>query len=58
MLAGYYCKKYFGFPLDLVVGSNSNDILPRFFETGKYAIEGKVVQTLSPSMDIQVFQSI
>jgi len=54
ILAGYYCKKYFKFPLKLVIGSNSNDILPRFFETGSYSIQGAVVPTLSPSMDIQV----
>jgi threonine synthase len=37
----------------LVVGSNSNDILTRFFETGTMRMAG-VVPTLSPSMDIQV----
>jgi len=37
----------------LVVASNSNDILTRFFERGEMAIEG-VTPTLSPSMDIQV----
>ncbi len=36
-----------------VVGSNSNDILTRFFETGAMTI-GEVHPTLSPSMDIQV----
>ena len=43
-----------GLPIErLVVGSNSNDILTRFFETGVMTAEG-VVPTLSPSMDIQV----
>jgi len=43
-----------GLPIErLVVGSNSNDILTRFFETGVMNAEG-VVPTLSPSMDIQV----
>ena len=43
-----------GLPIDrFVVGSNRNDILTRFFETGTMRMEG-VVPTLSPSMDIQV----
>ena len=37
----------------LVVGSNRNDILARFFKSGQMSI-GQVVPTLSPSMDIQV----
>jgi threonine synthase len=37
----------------LVVGSNTNDILTRFFETRAMTAEA-VVPTLSPSMDIQV----
>ena len=36
-----------------VVGSNSNDILTRFFETGAM-ITGEVQPTISPSMDIQI----
>jgi threonine synthase len=41
-------------PIDrLVVGTNSNDILFRFFETGEMKMAG-VEPTLSPSMDIQV----
>ncbi len=36
-----------------VVGSNRNDILTRFFETGSMTIQD-VHSTLSPSMDIQV----
>ena len=43
-----------GAPLDkLIVGSNKNDILARFFETGAMTQTG-VSASLSPSMDIQV----
>lgn len=53
ILAGFYAKKL-GLPLGkLVVATNENDILHRFFSTGKYhrhAIE----HTISPSMDICV----
>ena len=43
-----------GLPIEqLIVASNSNDILARFFERGEMAIE-TVQPTLSPSMDIQV----
>ena len=37
----------------LVVGSNRNDILTRFFETGRMEMK-KVSPTISPSMDIQI----
>ena len=37
----------------LIIGSNSNDILTRFFESGTMAL-GDVHATLSPSMDIQI----
>ncbi|OAN45355.1 threonine synthase [Magnetospirillum moscoviense] len=53
VFAGYVAKKM-GLPIDkLVVGSNRNDILTRFFEGGVMKADG-VVPTLSPSMDIQV----
>ncbi len=53
VFAGYVARRM-GLPVDkLVVGSNSNDILTRFFETGAMTMDG-VVPTLSPSMDIQV----
>lgn len=53
VLAGWVAWKC-GLPVDrLVVGTNSNDILFRFFESGEMAISG-VEPTLSPSMDIQV----
>ena len=43
-----------GLPVSqFVVGSNRNDILTRYFETGAMTMEG-VVSTLSPSMDIQI----
>jgi len=53
ILAGYYAKKM-GLPIDkLVIATNENDILHRFFKTGKYNRD-KLKKTLSPSMDIQV----
>ncbi len=53
VLAGWIAKEM-GVPIDtLVVGSNTNDILTRFFETRSMDASG-VVATLSPSMDIQV----
>ena len=43
-----------GLPVaQLIVGSNKNDILTRFFESGSMKITG-VSPTISPSMDIQV----
>lgn len=51
--AGWAARRM-GVPIkDLVVASNRNDILTRFFETGEMKIEG-VVPSLSPSMDIQI----
>lgn len=53
VFAGYVARQM-GLPIDrFVVGSNSNDILTRFFETGSMVAAG-VAPTLSPSMDIQV----
>ncbi len=53
IFAGYVAKKM-GLPIKkLIVASNKNDILPRFFENG--VMEQKEVSpSLSPSMDIQV----
>ena len=49
-----YAAREMGLPVDrLVVGSNSNDILTRFFDSGALAL-APVRPTLSPSMDIQV----
>ncbi|WP_404380850.1 threonine synthase [Caenispirillum salinarum] len=53
VFAGYVARRM-GLPVEkFVVGSNRNDILTRFFETGSMTMEG-VVPTISPSMDIQV----
>ncbi|KAA5607463.1 threonine synthase [Roseospira marina] len=53
VFAGYVARQM-GLPIDrLVVGSNRNDILSRFLETGTMQQE-TVIPTLSPSMDIQV----
>ncbi|TVQ33737.1 MAG: threonine synthase [Geminicoccaceae bacterium] len=54
VFAGYVAKRL-GLPIGrLVVATNVNDILARFFQSGgTYAAEG-VQATLSPSMDIQV----
>ncbi len=49
-----YAAREMGLPVELLIcGSNRNDILTRFFETGEMRI-GKVEPSLSPSMDIQV----
>ena len=49
-----YAAKQMGFPIKaLVIGSNRNDILTRFFETGEMKTE-TVEPSLSPSMDIQI----
>jgi threonine synthase len=49
-----YVAKQMGAPIRrLVVASNRNDILTRFFETGTMKT-GQVEPSLSPSMDIQI----
>ena len=49
-----YVAKRMGVPMGaLVIGSNRNDILTRFFETGEMKRE-ETIPSLSPSMDIQV----
>ena len=62
VLAGYYAKRM-GLPMaKLVIATNANDILTRFWKTGRYekvdsslAIDaGGVRETLSPAMDILV----
>ncbi len=51
--AGFYANKM-GLPIkNLVVASNKNDILTRFFKSGKMKVM-KTSSSLSPSMDIQV----
>ncbi|MBU4198714.1 MAG: threonine synthase [Verrucomicrobia bacterium] len=53
IFAGYLAWRM-GLPVGrLVLATNENDILSRFFNTGVYR-RGRVTPTLSPSMDIQV----
>jgi threonine synthase len=53
IFAGWVARQM-GVPIrQLLVGSNTNDILPRFFSTGVMEMHD-VVSTTSPSMDIQV----
>ena len=53
ILAGYYAKQM-GLPVGkLIVATNENDILHRFFTKGEYHRLG-IEETISPSMDICV----
>ncbi len=53
IFAGYAAKRM-GLPIErLVIATNTNDILVRTMETGRYEVQS-VVPTHSPSMDIQV----
>merc|ERR1719440_334117 len=53
ILAGFYAKSM-GLPVErLVVATNSNDILHRYFSAGDYS-SATVAETVTPSMDIQV----
>ena len=53
IFAGYVAKRM-GLPIKkLILGSNENDILPRFLETGVME-KREVKPSISPSMDIQV----
>ncbi len=53
IFAGYAAKKM-GLPVDqLVIATNTNDILARALKSGRYEVGG-VTATASPSMDIQV----
>ena len=53
ILAGYLAVQM-GLPAKkLILATNENNILSRFFNSGEYSL-GDVVPTLSPSMDIQV----
>src|SRR5690242_3699156 len=57
IFAGYVARQM-GFDLaPLIVGANRNDILARFFKTGRMEITG-VEPSLSPSMDIQVSSNL
>lgn len=53
VLSGWIAKQMGADIRHLVVASNSNDILTRFFESRDMAVT-EVAPTLSPSMDIQV----
>jgi threonine synthase len=57
VLAAWYARRL-GAPIErLVVGSNRNDILTRWLDTG--VLESReVVPTISPSMDIQVSSNL
>jgi len=53
IFAGYLAKRM-GLPVDkLILATNRNNILARFVTRGDYSLD-EVVQTWSPSMDIQV----
>jgi threonine synthase len=57
IFAGWSARRM-GAPISqLIVGSNRNDILTRFFTTGTMEL-GEVHPTLSPSMDIQVSSNL
>lgn len=53
IMAGYIAAQM-GLPVKkLILATNENNILSRFFNTGVYSM-GEVVPTISPSMDIQI----
>lgn len=53
IFAGYVARQM-GLPIDqLIIATNTNDILARTLETGRYEVTG-VTATSSPSMDIQI----
>jgi threonine synthase len=53
ILAGYLAQQM-GLPIcKLILATNENDILTRFFNSGEYS-KARAVPTISPSMDIQV----
>jgi threonine synthase len=53
IFAGYVAKRM-GLPIErLILATNENNILTRFINSGDYSL-GDVVQTVSPSMDIQL----
>ncbi len=53
IFAGYMAKRM-GLPISkLILATNENNILARFVLNGDYSV-GTVVETLSPSMDIQI----
>ena len=54
VLAGWYAKEMGCACRGLVVATNANDILARFFASGTYSRPPSAVETLAPSMDICV----
>jgi threonine synthase len=58
ILAGYYAKRM-GLPVkQLIVASNSNNVLTEFFEKGVYDANREFHKTISPSMDILVSSNL
>jgi len=57
IFAGYLAKRM-GLPIEkLLLATNENNILSRFVASGDYSL-GQVVQTVSPSMDIQLASNL
>jgi threonine synthase len=57
IFAGYLAKRM-GLPVQrLLLATNENNILSRFVASGDYSL-GEVVQTVSPSMDIQLASNL
>ena len=57
IFAGYLAKRM-GLPIEkLLLATNENNILSRFVASGDYSL-GSVVQTVSPSMDIQLASNL
>ena len=57
IFAGYLAKRM-GLPVaKLLLATNENNILSRFVASGDYSL-GQVVQTVSPSMDIQLASNL
>ncbi len=53
ILAGYYAQQM-GLPIEkLIIAANENDVLHRFFRTGRYE-RHPAVCTIAPSMDISI----
>ncbi|NLX83701.1 MAG: threonine synthase [Clostridiales bacterium] len=58
ILAGYLAKRL-GCPIGrLVCASNANRVLTDFLQTGRYDSRRKLLQTLSPSMDILISSNL
>ncbi|KAG0707870.1 Threonine synthase-like 2 [Chionoecetes opilio] len=43
-----------GLPITLVAGVNTNNIVARTLDTGDFSVEGNVMPSLAPAMDIQM----